>query len=191
MVMVIGVHVCYFQRTQLITRIFVMLCVSILLYQARPTTTETFMKMRHSCNLGYFSADNAAGVSVCQWQAGHDRRWLHCHSHHAPPHSHAPVCLDPGSGEPPHTHCHLHTTYSMWYWTCFLTVLQAVSLWTNFMGITDGKEPLVIYAIVCFGKGHQAHLYQSIHSISWATYIHNSCSNLTDKFSELFLPFMN
>ena len=29
---------------------------------------------------------------------------------------------------------------------------QAVSLWTNFMGMTDGKEPLVIYAIVCWGK---------------------------------------
>ena len=35
MMMVIGVHVCYFQRTQLVTRIFVMLCVSVLLYQAR------------------------------------------------------------------------------------------------------------------------------------------------------------
>jgi hypothetical protein len=51
MMLVIGVHVCYFQRTQLITRIFVMLCVSVLLYQMmllvsvfasdQPDTTES------------------------------------------------------------------------------------------------------------------------------------------------------
>lgn len=29
---------------------------------------------------------------------------------------------------------------------------QALSLWMNFMGFTDGKEPVIIYTIVCWGK---------------------------------------
>lgn len=29
---------------------------------------------------------------------------------------------------------------------------QALSLWMNFMGFTDGKEPVIIYIIVCWCK---------------------------------------
>lgn len=30
--------------------------------------------------------------------------------------------------------------------------LQAIALWVNFMGFTDGREPLIIYIIVCWGE---------------------------------------
>lgn len=31
-------------------------------------------------------------------------------------------------------------------------VLQAIALWVNFMGFTDGKEPLIIYVLVTCGE---------------------------------------
>ena len=59
MILVIGVHLCYFQRTQLVTRIFVMLCVSVFLYQVMHTRY-------HVLEVLLVAAVDVASVGVCQ-----------------------------------------------------------------------------------------------------------------------------
>ena len=84
---------------------------------------------------------------------------MYSHCHCTPLYSHIAVCLDSCCCElllyadfiyfcligPPFHHVHIQYVY-------IISSSQAVSLWTSFMGFTDGKEPLVIYIIVCWGK---------------------------------------
>lgn len=180
MLMVVVLHARFFRRTLLTTRIFITFSITVFLFQVihQPKILKVSrLKGMFSMSI-HMPVDATTSILILQQyyfppctDDGHDSCLcqqlchvgrLHGTWHPAPVHHHSTVHLDAGSGESSHVTIHdtifwllCHSDLRLRWAHHIIMILsscQAVSLWVNFMGFTDGKEPLVIYGIVCWGE---------------------------------------